>query len=130
MPRKLEHRGDIEAELDNDSLSKVRFGRSRFLRLLGASLFGFAALGAVESAAEARPRLPTGACGTDETPPTHQCNNCHGGDPGRKSHLSPGTCPGSGNCWYETHGHQKWKCCDFVTRTGDNCFCPKYIGRV
>jgi hypothetical protein len=127
VPKNLEHRVDIETGLDDDGLSQVRFGRNRFLRLLGVGLFGMATIGIADSTAEARPPKPRGLCNSDQG--EVECPSCS--KKWRRNHArSEGTC-GSNDppCWNEQHGEYQWKCCDWELKDGSHCYCPKYLGR-
>jgi hypothetical protein len=136
VPKNQNELTDIETGLDNDSLSQVRFGRSRFLRILGAALFGAATIGLTESTAFARPASDPPGCGAFT-----KCANCSGGKPGSGHHATPGTCregatgkPKNKNCWYTSSprtdgGTDRWKCCDYV-RHGNHCYCRTYVGKI
>lgn len=120
-------------DLDDGHLSKVRFGRNRFLRMLGVGLFG----------------LSTGMIFSREAqadhvwarPPCHSavmCHKCKGAKCTAASCSPVGGCEGNPNsqCWRGStrarNGCYKiWKCCDFYDRRfGGICICRRYVGRV
>jgi hypothetical protein len=126
---------DIEAELDDEELSQVRFGRNRFLRLMGLGLFGFAAgalgLAATEEEADARTRRKhhrrhrrrddggggDGRCGTSP-----RCSSCAGSNctaDGCEDYDAGCTGDNDGiNCWFTADG----TCCDYL-ENGSPCHC-------
>ncbi len=129
-----------KASATND-LSQLRFGRSRFLRLMGLGLLGSlaATVGAprgaeaqqTEEEAEAQQTATT-------TSPCYYYPECSPGCSGAESGYTPyeGTCPSEegyvGNCWYgeaprSDGGTDIWMCCDYlVDDTNDPCLCSTY----
>jgi hypothetical protein len=119
------------AAATND-LSRVSFGRSRFLRLIGLGLLGgvTANLTGIREAAAKSPAT-TSPCG-----PSSECSPGCSGAPSGSTH-SPGSCPtggaNGGNCWFETATRPDgctdvWKCCDyFLSGSTSHCHCSTYI---
>jgi hypothetical protein len=134
MPKNFEHSVDIERDLDDERLSQVRFGRSRFLRILGIGLFGLAAGLASTQEAEARPASKPPSCGVSP-----ECRGCRGAKcEGKHCRPFDGGCTGDGDgehCWTSTEErtdgsgcYDVYKCCDYRQK-GDPCHCRKYVGK-
>jgi hypothetical protein len=108
---------DTEAALDDQDLSQVRFGRSRFLRLMGLTLFGLGAsafgLAAAPGEAQARNR-----CGD-----TDPCKHCDGAKCGKNCRPYDAGCTSAddgAHCWHTKNG----KCCDYLEGANDTpCHC-------
>lgn len=115
-------------DLDDATLSTVRFGRNRILRTLDVALFGGAVHAFVPERAYASHcgahddgcvycKCSCGCCGS--TPCSGGCANCQGCD---------GCCPGSGNCWYECIGNGLYRVCDWNCDVGYSpCCCSVLI---
>jgi hypothetical protein len=100
-------------DLDEESLTKVPFGRNRFLKGLGIALFSAAVNLALPKEAKA----------------THNCNvtPCFGFclcdccnsltaeccESGCCPVVTHSHCPGGGQCWTTCYGTQLWRCCDY-----------------
>lgn len=121
-----------KAAATND-LSQLRFGRSRFLRLMGLGLLGgLAATFVAPREAEAQ-QTPT------TTSPCYYYPECSPGCSDAPSGYTPslGTCYTEGgyvgNCWYGEAPRSDgctdiWVCCDYlVNGTTDPCLCSTYI---
>jgi hypothetical protein len=131
MDEKQRRWWDIEADLDEQHIAQVRFGRRRFLRVLGGGLLSLAAgLAGVQGVAEAKTPATSSPCG-----PSPLCSSCSGSSNPGTGH-SPGTCPtgGSkgGNCWTEGVTRPDgctdiWKCCDYVDGSGGHCHCTTFV---
>lgn len=111
-------------DLDDEHLSRVRFGRSRFLRILGVGLFGLATgMVAAPELAEAAP-TPYPCSGAPG------CNNCRGA---RCANCSRAYTCGGSQCWTTAvpNGSCKeiYRCCDWYNRRGRVCVCRGYVGR-
>lgn len=120
MPLDRTRVAELETEIDDEQLSKVRFGRSRFLRNAGLALFGLAAGVAVDQdEAEAAPPGCNGA-------PT--CRGCRGSRCPRCRRRAR-TC-GGGTCWRIRRGCRVYQCCDWVNRRGNLCICRGFVGYV
>ncbi len=123
-PEDLRHIVDIEADLDDQHISQVRFGRSRFLRTAGLALFGLAAgLVAEPQEAEAHRQTPEGCYGE---PACGHCRGCTCTSPGCKRPRN--TCNGPnltqhGTCWRTMYDGSMIKCCDWRKSTGKLCIC-------
>ena len=71
MPIDKRRAAELEAEIDDEQLSKVRFGRSRFLRDASLALFGLTA-GVLATPPQDAEAAPPGCFGA----PT--CGRCRG----------------------------------------------------
>ncbi len=90
MPLDKAQVAELESTIDDEQLSKVRFGRSRFLRNASLALFGLAAGAlAVQEEAEAAPPGCNGA-------PT--CGCCRGSRCCRCRRKARNSCGGN-HCW-------------------------------
>lgn len=138
MNEDLKRSVDIEADLDDQDLSQVRFGRNRFLRFMSLGLFGLfaggGALVAAEDEAEARRRrgrrVPPD-CGS--SPKCSSCDQeeCSGPD----CVPDDAGCTGEGDgeyCWITKTRRSggrcsdTWRCCDY-RENGDPCHCYGHI---
>lgn len=112
---------ELEAEIDDEQLSKVRFGRSRFLRNASLALFGLVAgVAAAEEEAQAAPPGCYGAI---------TCRHCRGATCRSCSRRATSTCGGR-HCWRVRRGCRVYRCCDWVTRGGRLCICRGFVGYV
>lgn len=120
-------------DLDEELLSKVRFGRNRLLRILGVGLFGLATGMVASREAQAdhvRPRPPCRRA--------RMCHKCNGARCYAASCSPIGGCEGNPNkqCWqgttYAGGGcYNVWRCCDFYTSYFNRvCICRGYLGKV
>jgi hypothetical protein len=128
-------RWDVEDALNEQDLSQVRFGRSRFLRVLSLGLFGLATgLVADPQSAYAEPTTspdcgslsPCSSCSSDGTCTASKCTK------------SNSTCKGRGfkgqvNCWSsailrDDGRYDQWKCCDWYEHGVNHCYCAGYVG--
>ena len=138
-----------KASATND-LSQLRFGRSRFLRLMGLGLLGSlaATFGAPRQAETQQTEEEAETQQTEEeaeaqqtattTSPCYYYPECSPGCSGAESGYTPyeGTCPSeegyAGNCWFgesprSDGGTDIWMCCDYlVDDTNDPCLCSTY----
>src|SRR5215212_7869807 len=124
---------ELAKALATNDLSQLRFGRSRFLRLVGLGLLGSLAATIVAPREAESQQTPT------TTSPCHgsaECSpSCSGAQPDYTP--SPGTCYTEGgyvgNCWYGEAPRSDrctdiWVCCDYlVDGTTDPCFCSTYV---
>jgi hypothetical protein len=130
---------ELAKALATNDLSQLRFGRSRFLRLLGLGLLGgLAATFIAPREAEAQQEAEDQQTPTT-TSPCHGSPECSSGCSGAQPDFtpSPNTCYTEGgyvgNCWYgEARRSDRctdiWVCCDYlVDGTTDPCFCSTYI---
>jgi hypothetical protein len=112
---------ELEAQIDDEQLSKVRFGRSRFLRDAGLALFGLTAgMFAMSAGADEADAAPPGCSGA----PT--CRSCRGATCRRCARRAH-TCGGR-HCWRIRRGCRVYRCCDWVTRRGSLCICRGFVG--
>lgn len=136
---------ELAKALATNDLSQLRFGRSRFLRLLGLGLLGgLAATFIAPREAETQQVDETQQqAETQQTPtttsPCHGSAECSPGCSGAQPDYtpSPGTCYTEGgyvgNCWYGEAPRSDgctdiWVCCDYLVEgTTDPCFCSTYI---
>lgn len=113
-----------ELEQSPDVLAQVRFGRSRFLGMLGAALFGTATeILARQQLAHAyhvvvSPCKPSGTC--------HCCNGTSCCESGCRARV--GQCPGGGQCWNACSSGVLQRCCDYRDRAGRACSCRARVG--
>jgi hypothetical protein len=122
MPVDYRQLTDLEEGLDEEHLSGVRFGRSRFLRRAGLVLFGIAA-GTVASPAEQAEAAPPGCYGY----PT--CGTCRGRYCRRCRSSLHTHCPPSGEsnqCWRSRYNGRCIVCCDYINALGSPCVCRGY----
>src|SRR5918994_2245962 len=120
MPLDKTRVAELEAEIDDEQLSEVRFGRNRFLRNAGLALFGLAA-GSLVAQAEAD-AAPPGCNGA----PT--CRRCRGATCLNCSRRA--TSCGGRHCWRIRLGCRVYRCCDWVNRRGNLCICRGFVGNV
>ena len=121
MPLDRTRVAELEAAIDDEQLSKVRFGRSRFLRNAGLTLFGLAAglFAAPPGEAEAAPPGCHGA-------PT--CRSCRGSYC-RRCRRKAYSCGGN-HCWRIRIGCRVFRCCDWVSANRRLCICRGFVGYV
>ena len=125
-----------KAAATND-LSRLRFERSRFLRLMGLGLLGGLAATVVaprEAEAQQTPTT-TSPCNYFEEDIDPECSDCSDARSGYTP--SPRTCYTEegyvGNCWYGEAPRSDgctdiWRCCDYLVEgTTDPCVCSTYI---
>lgn len=123
-------------DLDDDHLSKVRFGRNRFLRALGVGLFGLATGMVVSREAQAQHRYAVAPCRYAQ-----MCHKCSGARCTAASCSPRGGRRGNPNlqCWrgstWAGYGSCRdiWRCCDWKTTYfagHPTCICRGYVGRV
>ena len=122
MPLDKTQVAELEAAIDDEQLSKVRFGRSRFLRDAGLALFGLAAgvFAAPPREAEAAP--PRGCYGAPE------CRRCRGSFC-RNCIRKAYTCGGA-HCWRVRLGCRVYRCCDWINANHHLCICRGLVGHV
>jgi hypothetical protein len=121
MPMDFNQLADLEEGLDDEHLSEVRFGRSRFLRNAGLALFGLAA-GVFAAPPEDAQAAPPGCHGG----PT--CRTCRGARCARCRRRAY-SCRGR-HCWRIRMGCSVYRCCDWVSAFGTLCICRGYVGNV
>lgn len=112
---------ELEAAIDDEHLSKVRFGRNSFLRNASLALFGLAA-GVFATPPQEAEAAPPGCSGAP------RCNSCRGSTCGRCSRKAY-TCGGQ-HCWRIRQGCRVYRCCDWVNRSGRLCICRGLVGYV
>ena len=135
-----------KAAATND-LSQLRFGRSRFLRLMSLGLLGGLAATFVAPREPEAQQTPTTVARREaedqQTPtttsPCHGSPECSPGCSGAQPDFTPslGTCYTEGgyvgNCWYGEASRSDgctdiWVCCDYLVEgTTDPCFCSTYV---
>jgi hypothetical protein len=121
MPLDKTRVAELEAEIDDEQLSEVRFGRSRFLRNASLALFGlFAGTAMVQEEAQAAPPGCHGAI---------TCRRCRGAECLSCARRANSTCGGR-HCWRIRIGCRVYRCCDWVTRGGRLCICRGFVGYV
>jgi hypothetical protein len=113
MPISFEERVNLEEGLDEEQLSEVRFGRSRFLRNASLALFGLAAgvLVPVDPAQAAPP-------GCHGAPVCLSCNGCLCTRCRRRAYSC-----GGGHCWRTRYNGRCFRCCDWISGGGFLCIC-------
>jgi hypothetical protein len=113
---------ELEAEIDDEQLSNVRFGRSNFLRNAGLALFGLST-GLFAMPREAAAAPPRGCSGAPE------CGSCRGARCRRCRRRANHTCGGN-HCWRIRLGCRIYRCCDWINSNGHLCICRGFIGNV
>jgi hypothetical protein len=121
MPLTKTQVAELEAEIDDEQLSEVRFGRNRFLRNASLALFGVA-IGVFAAPGEAD-AAPPGCYGANT------CRRCSGAKCLGCARRARNTCGGR-HCWRTRIGCRVYRCCDWVTRGGRLCICRGFVGRV
>jgi hypothetical protein len=121
MPLDKTRVAELEAEIDDEQLSKVRFGRSSFLRNAGLALFGLSA-GVVAAPREAD-AAPRGCNGAPE------CGSCRGSFCRRCRRRTRHYCGGH-HCWRIRLGCRVYRCCDWINVNGKLCICRGFVGYV
>jgi hypothetical protein len=121
MPLDKTRVAELEAAIDDEQLSKVRFGRSSFLRNAGLALFGLAA-GVFAAPPREAVAAPPGCYGA----PT--CNTCRGCGC-RLCRRKAYTCGGN-HCWRVRLGCRVYRCCDWINHNGNLCICRCLVGYV
>jgi hypothetical protein len=114
MPISFEERVNLEEGLNDEQLSEVRFGRSRFLRNASLALFGLAA--GVLVPTDPAHAAPPGCHGA----PT--CRTCEGCFCRRCRRRALRTCGGR-HCWRTRYNGRCYRCCDWVNARGNLCIC-------
>jgi hypothetical protein len=122
MPLTRTQVAELEAEIDDEQLSKVRFGRSRFLRDAGLALFGLT-IGVFAVQPEEAQAAPPGCSGAIT------CAHCRGARCLGCRRRATSSC-GGGHCWRTRIGCRVYRCCDWVTRRGRLCICRGFVGNV
>lgn len=123
MPLTRTEVAELEAQIDDEQLSEVRFGRSSFLRNAGIALFGLTA--GVLMAQDDAEAAPPGCSGA----PT--CRRCRGSRCTSSRCRGPAPTCGGSPCWRIRRGCRVYKCCDWDTgRPGgsDFCICRGFVG--
>ena len=113
---------ELEAEIDGEQLSKVRFGRSNFLRNAGLALFGISA-GLFAAPREAAAAPPRGCSGAPE------CGSCRRARCRRCIRKANHTCGGD-HCWRIRIGCRIYRCCDWINVNHHLCICRGLVGYV
>ena len=122
MPVNYGQLADLEEGLGEEHLSKVRFGRSRFLRKASPALFGITA-GVVGLPPEEAEAAPPGCFGA----PT--CRTCRGRYCARCRSRRYAHCPPAGvsnQCWRSRYNGRCIVCCDYFNAFGNPCICRGY----
>lgn len=122
MPLDKTRVAELEAEIDDEQLSKVRFGRSRFLRDASLALFGLT-VGVFAVRPDEAEAAPPGCHGAVT------CRRCRGARCLSCARRANSTCGGR-HCWRIRIGCRVYRCCDWVTRRGRLCICRGYVGNV
>ena len=120
---------DLEEGLDDEHLSDIRFGRSRFLRNAGLALFGLAA-GLVATPRESEASHQSAPYPCHGSPRCHRCRGSRCTWSGCSRAYS---CSGN-HCWrvaVRVGGgcRDMYQCCDWRGYFG-LCICRGYLGRV
>ena len=121
MPLDRTQVAELEAAIDDEQLSKVRFGRSRFLRDASLALFGLAA-GILPAQRDAEAAPP----GCHGAPTCHRCRGARCRNCRRRATAS---CGGR-HCWRIRIGCRVFRCCDWINRQGHLCVCRGFVGYV
>jgi hypothetical protein len=121
MPLDRTQVAELEASIDDEQLSKVRFGRSSFLRQAGLTLFGLAA-GVFATPPQEAEAAPPGCHGapTCRTCRRAYCRRCR-----RKAYSC-----GGNHCWRIRIGCRVYRCCDWINARGNLCICRGLVGHV
>jgi hypothetical protein len=123
MPLDKTRVAELEAEIDDEKLSEVRFGRSSFLRNAGLALFGLSAGLFATPPREAAAAPPRGCSGAPE------CGSCRGSRCRRCRRKATNTCGGN-HCWRIRLGCRVYRCCDWINVNGRLCICRGFVGNV
>jgi hypothetical protein len=110
---------DLEEGLDEVHLSQVRFGRSRFLRKAGLTLFGLASGVFAVPPREAEAAPP----GCHGAPACRSCSGCRCRRCRRRAYSCRG---GRTHCWRTRYNGRCIRCCDWVNAAGNLCICRCY----
>lgn len=94
---------------DEEERASIRFGRSRFLRIMGGALFALVGGAMLPDTAHAAPYPCYGYPGCT------RCCGCGGGC------TKAYTCEGSKHCWYTATATATYKCCDWRLPNGSLC---------
>ena len=122
MPLTKTQVAELEAEIDDEQLSKVRFGRSRFLRDASLALFGLT-VGVFAVQPQKAEAAPPGCSGAIT------CAHCRGSRCRGCSRRATTTCGGR-HCWRIRIGCRVYRCCDWINRRGNLCICRGFVGYV
>jgi hypothetical protein len=114
MPISFEERVNLERGLNDEQISEVRFGRSRFLRNASLAFFGLAA-GVLVPTDPARADPPPGCHGG---PACKSCERCYCANCRRRAW----SCGGK-HCWRTVYNGRCYKCCDWISGGGFLCIC-------
>ena len=124
MPLNRTQVAELEAAIDDEQLSKVRFGRSSFLRNASLALFGLAAgVFGAQREAEARHQGPPPGCHG-----ARECHSCRGARC-RRCRRRAYSCGGN-HCWRIRRGCRVYRCCDWIGARGNLCICRGFVGYV
>lgn len=120
-------------DLNDQALSQVRFGRSRFLRALGVTIFGLAVQMTMPRNVYAHHQDPSWPCYG-----YHNCSCCSGTTCctgygcGYWEWLG---CPTLGQCWYTCAAEgYLYRCCDWRQKLPNGnwdpnpCICSSFVG--
>jgi hypothetical protein len=118
MPMDTRQLADLEADLSDEQLADVRFGRSRFLRNASLALFG-AATGLLVAQREAEARHRRAPAGCRGAPECHSCTRRCGCVNCRRRAFS---CGGN-QCWRTRYNNRCFRCCDYIGAGGNLCIC-------
>jgi hypothetical protein len=123
MPLDKTRVAELEAEIDDEQLSNVRFGRSKFLRNAGLALFGLSTGLFATPPRQAAAAPPRGCNGAPE------CRSCRGARCRRCRRKANNTCGGN-HCWRVRIGCRVFRCCDWINVNGHLCICRGFVGNV
>lgn len=109
-------------DLDEQQLSRIGFGRNRFLKVAGGALFGLVA----HQLIAAEPAYAATCGNSSPCGPSPLCcccsgNTCCSGG----CHQRVGECPSGGQCWNVCSFGRIVRCCDWLTGQGEKCICKK-----
>ena len=122
MPLDKTQLAELEAEINDEQLSKVRFGRNHFLRNASLALFGLTA-GVFATPPQEAEAAPPGCYGAIT------CGHCRGATCRGCSRRANRSCAGD-HCWRVRRGCRIYRCCDWITRGGRLCVCRGFVGNV
>jgi hypothetical protein len=114
-------------ETDEEQLSRIRFGRSRFLKAMSVAVFGFLA----DKMLVAQPAYAATCGSASPCGPSPRCCCCSGTTctcTGCRARV--GECPSGGQCWFVCNSTigRIVQCCDWWTAQGERCICSKVTG--
>jgi hypothetical protein len=119
-------------QLDGETASRVRLGRSKFLGVLGTLMFGYLVQGIVA----AEPAYASTCGSASPCGPSPLCCCCSGSTCCSVGcHARVGECHTGGQCWtacLKVDGNccKVFSCCDWWTAQGERCICRTFVRKV